>query len=157
MTWVREEIYAAGGAHIPATWGDFADQTGVTAVVHLSPGRPAAFRGAPPRAFLWLGISEEAQAGLAERWLAAGFIACCLAEGRRVLLHSSLGRHRTRWAFVAHSIHAGLSARAALRVAAERPWLAPYHTDVAAWEAFEAYVRARREEGHSMERDWGCP
>jgi hypothetical protein len=30
-----------------------------------------------------------------------------------------------------------------LREAAEKPWLAPYHTDVAAWETFAEAVRAR--------------
>jgi hypothetical protein len=144
VTWVHEGIYAGGGEHIPATWEAFADQTGITAVLHLRPGAPGVFCGRSPRSFLWLGLEDEDQAGLDERWLAGRFLADCLAEGQRVLLHSSLGRHRTRWAYVAYRIVAGRSARAALREAAERPWLGPYHTQPAAWEAFAEAVRPRR-------------
>ncbi len=144
MTWVHDCIYAGGGAHIPDHWDDFAGQTGITAVVHLSPGRPTCFQGGPPRAFLWLSVADEAEAGGEERWLVGRFVDGALGEGRRVLLHSSLGRHRARWAFVAYRIYAGRSAASALREAAERPWLTPYVTDAAAWEAFADEVRARR-------------
>lgn len=143
MTWVHEAIYAGGGDHIPATWQDFAGQTGITAVVHLRPGNPDSFRGDAPKAFLWINLEAEEQAGVDERWLAGSFVMDCLAGGHRVLLHSSLGRHRARWAYVAYRICSGRSVRAALREAAEKPWLAPYHTDVAAWEAFAEAVRAR--------------
>lgn len=144
MTWVHDRIYAGGGGHIPDDWEAFAEQTGISAVVHLAPGRPEAFRGRPPRAFLWLPISDERDAGPEDRWLVGRFIDDCLEAGHKVLLHSSLGRHRARWAFVAYRIYAGRTAPAALREAAERPWLTPYLTDAAGWEAFAGEVRARR-------------
>jgi len=144
VTWVHDRIYAGGGAYIPDHWDDFAGQTGISAVVHLSPGRPATFLRIPPLAFLWLNIGDESEAGPEERWLVGRFIDGSLQEGRKVLLHSSLGRHRARWAFVAYRIIAGRSATAALREAAERPWLTPYATDPSEWEAFADEVRARR-------------
>ncbi len=144
MTWVHEGIFAAGGDHLPGHWADFAAQTGVSAVLHLCPDRPQPFAGPPPEAFLWLNLADEAQADLDTRLLAGAFVDSCLSEGRRVLLHSSLGRHRTRWAFVAFRILRGSSPRAALRLAAERPWLAPYSTDAALWEAFALLARRRR-------------
>lgn len=142
MTWVHDNIYAAGGMHIPSNWGAFADQTGVTGVLHLAPDRAAKFFGPSPEVFLWLNIADERQAASSERLLAGRFLFECIAEGRQVLLHSSIGRHRTRWAFVAYLIIAGSSVRAALRQAADPPWLSPYHTDTAAWEAFAETLRA---------------
>lgn len=146
MTWVHHSIFAAGGERLPADWQAFSAQTGAQSILHQRPGAPARFEGRAPEAFLWLDLEDERQAGLEERRLAAGFISESLAQGRRVLLHGSLGRHRIRWAFVAYRIYNGRSAHAALREAAARPWLAPYPTDVAAWEAFEAVLRARPEE-----------
>ncbi len=136
MTWVQDGIYAAGGEYLPSTWAEFSDQTGIRAVLHLSPGRPAVFRGPAPEGFLWLPIEDEEQASSDDRLLAGRFIASCRERGLRVLLHSSLGRHRTRWAYVAYEICAGSRLRTVLHRAASRPWLAPYHTDEAAWEAF---------------------
>jgi hypothetical protein len=144
LTWVHDQIFAAGGEHIPSTWQAFAGQTGVDAVMHMRPDHPAEFHGPPPEVFLWLDVEDEAQAGFVERQLAGEFLMDMLAQGRRVLLHSSLGRHRTRWAFVAYCICAGQSVRAALRRAADRPWLSPYHTDGDAWQAFEIAMRASR-------------
>lgn len=146
MTWVDDQLFAAGGDHIPATWGEFADQTGVSAVVHLRPERPAAFLGPPPRAFLWLAVADEAEADLETRWLAARFVFDRVLRGESVLLHSSLGRHRTRWVYVAYSLMAGRRLETALRRAAEPPWLAPYPTDRDRWRAFADLVRARREQ-----------
>jgi hypothetical protein len=142
LTWVHDNIYAAGGMHIPSNWGAFADQTGVTGVLHLAPDRAAKFFGPSPEVFLWLNIADERQAASSERLLAGRFLFECIAEGRQVLLHSSIGRHRTRWAFVAYLIIAGSSLRTALRQAADPPWLSPYHTDTAAWEAFAETLRA---------------
>ncbi|HEY43363.1 MAG TPA: hypothetical protein G4O11_05205 [Anaerolineae bacterium] len=136
MTWVHDNIYAAGGTHIPSNWDAFADQTGVTGILHLAPERAARFSGSSPEVFLWLNIADENQAASSERLVAGRFLFECVTEGRRVLLHSSLGRHRTRWAFVSYLLFAGSSVRASLRQAAELPWLSPYHTDTAAWEAF---------------------
>ena len=144
MTWVEDRIYAAGGDHIPRTWGEFAKQTGITAVVHLCPGGPAAFQGPVPHAFLWLGIAEEGDAAPADRWLAGRFVADCLQAGSKVLLHSSLGRHRTRWVYVAWAIVDGRSAQAALRQAGAKPWLSPYHTSPELWDAFARDVRRGR-------------
>lgn len=141
MTWVEERIYAAGGEHIPRTWGDFAGQTGITAVVHLQPDRPAAFLGPVPEAYLWLGLEDESQASMADRWLAARFVGDNLRAGRKLLLHSSLGRHRTRWVFVAWAILDGRSALAAVRRAGDRPWMSPYHTHPETWDAFAREVR----------------
>jgi hypothetical protein len=146
MTWVQDGIYAAGGDHVPSTWAEFSDQTGIRAVLHLCPGRPAVFRGPPPECFLWLAIENEEQAAAEERLLAGRFISECLAKGMGVLLHSSLGRHRTRWAYVAYEIYAGLRLRSALRRAATRPWLAPYHTDEAAWGAFADLVASNSDQ-----------
>lgn len=141
MTWVEDRIYAAGGEHIPQTWAEFAHQTGIAAVLHLRPGAPASFQGPPPEAYLWLGLEDETEAGLAERWLAAAFVRDSLGAGRKVLIHSSLGRHRTRWIFVAWAIVDGRSTQTALRLAAARPWLSPYPTQPEAWEAFAREVR----------------
>jgi hypothetical protein len=136
LTWVDEQIYAGGGAHIPSTWGPFSDQTGITAVLHLSPDHPERFLGPPPRAFLWLDLEGEPQASLDARLLAAKFVRTCLQDGRRILLHSALGRHRTRWVFVAYRLFMGTSLSATLRMAASKPWLGPYETDEAEWQAF---------------------
>ncbi|OGO66923.1 MAG: hypothetical protein A2Z37_05785 [Chloroflexi bacterium RBG_19FT_COMBO_62_14] len=134
MTWVQDGIFAAGGEHLPSKWAEFSDQTGIRAVLHLRPGRPATFQGPPPVRLLWLGIENEAQASSDDRLLAGRFVADCLREGLSVVLHSSLGRHRTRWAYVAYEICVGRQVRYALRRAADRPWLAPYHTDEAVWQ-----------------------
>lgn len=142
MTWVHDHIFAAGGDHIPATWEEFAYQTGVSAVLHLNTSKPSKFLGPPPEVFLWLDVADESQAGLDDRHLAARFLGDCLNAGHRVLLHSSFGRHRTRWAFVSYSIAEGRSVHTALRIAAERPWLAPYHTEVESWHVFASTLQA---------------
>ena len=129
---------------MPAAWEEFAAQTGVSGVVHLRPVSPASFRGPPPARFLWLSVRQESDVADEERLLAGAFVSQCLAEGRRVLLHSSLGRHRTRWVYVAYRILAGSSVRAALRRASQRPWMDPYTTDEKAWTAFAAHARAAR-------------
>jgi hypothetical protein len=136
VTWVHEQIYAAGGDHIPSTWASFADQTGVTAVLHLAEGRPSQFVGNPPISFLWMDLTDERQADLNTRFLAGHFLLTCLKGCQRILLHSRSGRHRTRWAFVAYCICAGESVTKAIRKASDRPWLSPYYTDVGLWEAF---------------------
>jgi hypothetical protein len=152
LTWVHDQIFAAGGEHIPNTWREFSEQTGVNAVLHMRPGQPAVFIGHPPEFFLWLDLEHEDQVGLTERKLAGIYLDQMLMQGRRVLLHSSLGRHRTRWAFVAYCIRAGHSARAALRRAADRPWLSPYHTDEEAWQAYADMMRVAGEASPSSDR-----
>jgi hypothetical protein len=143
MTWIHDQIYAAGGNHIPSTWDSFADQTGISAVLHINPDSPERFTGCLPVQFLWVNVAEESQAELNERILAADYLQTCISAGLCVLLHSSLGLHRTRWAYVAYSIAAGRSVKTVLRTAAEPPWLAPYNTDREAWEEFAAVCRGK--------------
>jgi hypothetical protein len=143
MTWVQDGIFAAGGESIPQRWEDFATQTGITAVLHLRPVAPSPFFGRAPAAYLWLGADDEDEADDELRWLAGSFIRACLGEGRRVLLHASRGRHRTRWTYVAFQICAGSTPETALRRAARPPWMAPYHTDRHRWRLFAQDVGAR--------------
>jgi len=144
MTWVQDGIFAAGGEALVQGWEDFAAQTGVTAVLHLRPSAPMPFLGRPPTAYLWLGLDDENEAGAEERWLVGSFIVACLAQGRRILLHASRGRHRTRWAYVAYRICAGSTPEAALHRAGEPPWMAPYHSDRHRWAEFAREVQQRR-------------
>lgn len=136
MTWVHDSIYAAGGDYVSQQWRQFHNATGIEAVLHLSPRRPSTFHGPPPARFLWLDYDDEDQAGLDERWLAGRFIHECLKEDHLVLIHHPQGMHRTRWAFVSYSLMAGKTLIAALHQAQQRPWLSPYHTQKAEWEAF---------------------
>ena len=144
MTWVQDGIFAGGGEGLPEGWADFAAQTGITAILHLRPQAPAVFQGPTPASFLWLDVAAEDQASLTERLLAGAFVEACLEHGQRVLLHASLGRHRTRWAFVAYRIWSGATVSAILRQASQPPWLSPYNTDRARWEALAHEVRASR-------------
>ena len=144
MTWVAEGIYAAGGEHIPHTWQAFSQQTGIRAVLHLSPSRPQSFIGSNPQTFLWLDLADESQADLEARTLVAEFIRRCREERQAVLLHSAEGRHRVRWAYVAYQLGLGRKLSTVLREAAEKPWLAPYHTDHEMWQAFHAVVEGRK-------------
>jgi hypothetical protein len=89
-------------------------------------------------------VEEETQVGIEERCLAAQFIHECLQNGHQILLHSSHGRHRTRWVYVAFQIYNGQSVRAALRQAAESPWLSPYHTDTEVWDRFALSIAGER-------------
>ena len=146
MTWVQDGIFAGGGEALPGGWAEFAAQTGITAILHLRPDAPALFRGPSPASFLWLAIAGEDQAGLPDRLLAGAFVAACVERGQRVLLHASPGRHRTRWAFVAYRVWCGVAPGAALRQAAQAPWLAPYATDEAGWERMAQAVRNLRRE-----------
>lgn len=138
-----DRIFAAGGDHIPNHWDDFAGQTGIAAVLHVRPGRPAPFVGLPPERFLWIGLASEGEADLETRWLAGRFVTGCLEEGARVLLHGSESRHLVRWAYVAHLICSGRTVPAALHAGETRPWLAPYPTDRRAWESFAGLVESR--------------
>jgi hypothetical protein len=142
LTWVEENIFAAGGHHIPTTWAEFTDSTGIRTILHLSSGQPQSFLGPPPRRFLWLGVEDEKLAGIEDRKLVGKFIAESLAAGEKVLLHSAQGRHRTRWVYVAYALYVGRGLSRVLREAAEKPWLAPYHTDQAMWNTFQESLRA---------------
>jgi hypothetical protein len=153
LTWVDDGIFAGGGENLPESWEDFARQTGIRAVLHLRPEAPAEFRGGPAERFLWMAVSDESEAGLPERLLAGEFVESCLRDGRRVLLHSSLGRHRTRWAYVSFRILSGTAPQAAIRRAARPPWLSPYTTDLAGWEALASVVTLRRRDRLGLRRE----
>lgn len=140
MAWVDERIFAGGGDHIPAAWTQFSSQMGIHTVVHLSHPTPLPFPGVPPTRFLWLDIEREEQADHDTRALCGQFVHTALTGGANVLLHSTHGRHRTRWIYVAYLIWAGRQVRAALRLAEEKPWQAPYHTDPAMWAEFKEYL-----------------
>jgi hypothetical protein len=144
LTWIHDRIYAAGGEYLPRNWVSFIDQTGITAVLHQKTNTPATFIGPTPESFLWINLEQEADAGLEERWLVANFINTNLQEGRSILLHSSLRRHRIRWTYVAYQILSGKSIQATLKLAEQKPWLAPYHTDVEAWQDFKELVVRNR-------------
>lgn len=107
----------------------------------LSEAKPAVFQGQPPEQLLWLDIVDESEAKTADRELAGRFLFECVDSGRLVLLHSIHSRHRTRWAYVSFLMYEGASLRAALRQAAEAPWLSPYETDKRAWEKFDQMLR----------------
>jgi hypothetical protein len=136
MTWVAEGVYAAGGNHIPNTWNEFHNQTGIQAILHLAPQHPQNFVGPSPRYFLWLDIEDESQADLTTRHLVGAFIRTCRERGDTVLLHGALGRHRTRWAYVAYQLTLGRKLETVLREAAEKPWLDPYPTNRDQWLIF---------------------
>jgi hypothetical protein len=141
MTWVADGVFAAGGDHIPNSWDKFHEQTGIQAILHLSPEGPQHFTGPSPRAFLWLDIEDESQTDLGIRTLAGEFIRSCRGHGDSVLLHSALGRHRVRWAHVAYQLILGRKLNTVLREAAEKPWLSPYLTDHDQWSLFTETVR----------------
>ena len=140
MTWVDDQIFVAGGTHIPATWAEFTDLTGIRAVFHIGVDRPALFRGPAAESFLWMNVSKESDAGMEHRLLAGRYIHTVVSSGQKVLLHSCMGRHRTRWAYVSFCLYRGRKLKTVLKEVAERPWLSPYHTDEADWETYIALL-----------------
>jgi hypothetical protein len=88
-----------------------------------------------------LSIEDESEADNDLRALVGEYIRYCQESGESVLLHSALGRHRVRWAFVAHQLCLGRKLETVLRQAAEKPWQGPYHTDEDLWQSF--YERQR--------------
>lgn len=146
MTWIHDQIYAAGGEHLPNHWSSFVEQTGVDSILHLQAGTPAKFLGPIPASFLWMNLELEAEVGLEERWLAAVFINLHVENGRIILIHSSHPLHRVRWTYVAYQIFKGRSVQASLKEVEQKPWLAPYHTDRENWDRFKQLVDFRRGE-----------
>lgn len=144
MTWVHERIFAAGGTHIPQTWASFADQTGIRAILHLNPHRPETFNGDLPASYLWLDVADEEDADDETRWLAGRFAQWHLANGNRLLIHSSLGLHRTRWVYMSFLLCQKVSLGTALRRAQEPPWLAPYRTNEGSWLSFVEWMGGQR-------------
>jgi hypothetical protein len=139
---VHEQIYAAGGAHIPKDWATFCDQTGISAILHLNPGYPVVFHGPLPEAFLWMDVDREGQVDQTKRWTAGTFLLLCTSSGMRVLVHSSQGRHRIRWAVVAFLIISGKTVKGAISEVEKKPWLSPYHTRIDEWHAFHRSLKA---------------
>jgi hypothetical protein len=143
LTWVHNNIYAAGGEHIPRDWAAFRDQTGISAILHLSPDQPVVFEGLSPIAYLWMSIDRELNADLLDRWTAGSFLQTCIAADQRVVIHSIMGRHRVRWVYVSYLIMSGKSVKGAISEVEEKPWLTPYHTELEIWQKFSTYVKAR--------------
>jgi hypothetical protein len=141
MSWVSDQIFAAGGTTILQDWRQFQLDTGITTVVHLNPDSPDEFVGPEPARFLWLDITHEDDADFEHREQAGRFVLEAVYSGEKVLLHATKGRHRTRWVFVAYLILSGRKPSTALRLAEKLPWLAPYNTDRERWEQFSEYVR----------------
>ncbi|MBN1265809.1 MAG: hypothetical protein JXA25_09970 [Anaerolineales bacterium] len=140
MSWVSNQIFAAGGTAVPDTWKQFQAETGITTVVHLNPGSPSVFQGPLPARYLWLDIADENGADNETRYLAAKFVLEAVYAGDSILLHATPGRHRTRWIFVAYLILSGRKTLTAVRLAEQLPWLAPYHTDLQRWELFAEWI-----------------
>jgi hypothetical protein len=113
---------------------------GITAILNINEVVPTNFLGRPPERYLWLNIPGEKEADLEARVCAGRFLHSCVLRGDRVLMHSSHSRHRTRWAYVAFLLYSGESVSAALRQAAESPWLAPYETDRERWQALADHL-----------------
>ena len=147
MSWVSNQIFAAGGSAIPDTWEQFQAETGITTLLHLNPNAPAEFKGPVPLRYLWLDIADENDADEKIRSLAGQFVLEAVFAGERILLHAGNGRHRTRWVFVAYLILSGRKPQTAFRLAEKLPWLAPYNTDRDRWEQFAVYIRCTESGG----------
>lgn len=143
MTWVQEQIYAAGGEHIPEDWAAFHHQTGISAILHLNPGHPVDFRGPPPLAFLWMDVDREGEVDQGKRWDAGMFLHTCTTSNMLVLVHSTQGWHRIRWAVVAYLIISGKTVKGAISQVEKKPWLSPYHTRLDEWHEFHRFVKVR--------------
>ena len=122
--------------------------TGISAIVHLAEGAPSQFQDPEPARFLWLEVTEEEQADFQMRFQAGTFVQECISEGRKVLLHCPISRHRTRWVYVSYGLVGGRKLTPVLREAAERPWLSPYHTNEVEWKAFVTWMQ----ESHPSDR-----
>lgn len=143
LTWVHKQIFAAGGEHIPKNWAAFRDQTGISAILHLSPDQPTIFKGPSPNAYLWMKVDREHQVNPNDRWTAGMFLQTCVAADQRVLIHSIKGRHRVRWIFVSYLIISGSSVKGAISEVEEKPWLSPYYTEIDSWQKFFQFVKAQ--------------
>ena len=141
LTWVHNNIYAGGGDHIPNDWAAFRDQTDISAILHLNPVEPVHFQGPSPLAYLWMNVDREVEVDQRKRWEAGSFIRSCVCANYRVLIHSSRGRHRVRWVYVAYLIVSGSSVKGAISEVEEKPWLSPYHTELGEWHKFHQNVK----------------
>lgn len=146
MTWVTDSIFVAGGDFVREYWTDFQAQSGVSAVITVSPQGPVAYLDPLPWAALWLPVDDEAGYSLEQLALAVSFIQEALAAGHKVLLHGPKGVHRTRPLVAGHLLATGKSLARAVREVEGKPWLPPYKGDLAVLEQLAsrlAGVRAR--------------
>jgi hypothetical protein len=127
MTWATDSVFVAGGDFVTDAWPDFQAQTGVSAVITVSPLAPPAYGEPLPMAALWLPVADEAAYTLEQLALGADFIAAALDARRRVLLHGPHGVHRTRPLVAAHLLRQGKTLARVLREIEDKPWLPPYH------------------------------
>jgi len=141
MTWVTDSIFVAGGDFVFENWSDFQSQAGVSAVITISAEGPMSYRDPLPWAVLWLPVEDEPAYSLDQLALGVSFIAAALAAGRKVLLHSPKGVHRTRPLVAGHLIASGKSLARAIREVEDKPWLPPYKGSL---ELLEALVAARK-------------
>ena len=129
MTWATDHIFVAGGEFVTSEWREFQSQSGVSAIITVSAGKPGEFVDPPPWALLWLPVGEEDEYTLDHLMLGVRFIDAALAAGRTVLLHGSKGVHRTRPLVAAHLVARGKSVARVLREMEQKPWLPPYRGD----------------------------
>jgi hypothetical protein len=126
MTWATDHIFVAGGDFVVASWREFQQQAGVTAVITVAAERPGEFTAPAPWAALWLPVDDEAAYTLEYLQLGALFIEAALSVGRKVLLHAPKGVHRTRPLVAAHLVAQGKSVARVVRELEQKPWLPPY-------------------------------
>jgi len=136
MTWATDHLFVAGGDLALADWADFQGQTGVSAVIVVSPESPRPLGEPPPWALLWLPLAEEPDYTLDHLTLGVQFIEAALAAGRKVVLYAPLGVHRTRPLVAASLLARGKSLPRVLREMEQRPWLPPYKGRVELLEQF---------------------
>jgi protein-tyrosine phosphatase len=144
MTWATDHIFVAGGDYVSEYWGDFQHQSGVGAVVTVSPDRPGAYLEPAPWAALWLPVAEETDYTLDQLALGAQFIEAALAAGHKVLLHGPHGVHRTRPLVAAHLIANGKTVPRVVHELEQKPWLPPYQGDIALLEALKTWLNGGR-------------
>jgi hypothetical protein len=142
LTWATDHIFVAGGDYVSEYWTDFQNQSGVGAVVTVSPERPGAYLDPAPWAALWLPVADEADYTLDQLGLGVQFIEAALTAGHKVLLHGPHGVHRTRPLVAAHLIAGGQSLARTIHDLEQKPWLPPYKGDVAVLEALREWLKA---------------
>ena len=144
MPWVTDFIFVAGGDYVRAAWAEFQAQAGVSAIITVSAEGPVAYLDPLPWAALWLPVDDEPGYRLDQLALGVRFIEEALATGRKVLLHSPKGVHRTRPLVAGHLLARGQSLARAVRTVEEKPWLPPYQGDRAVLEQLAARLAGAR-------------
>jgi hypothetical protein len=136
MTWATDDLFVAGGDFVSEFWADFQAQSGVTAVIVVTPERPGPYLDPAPWAALWLPVADEAEYTPEHLRLGVNFIETAVDAGRKLLLHGPHGVHRTRPLVAAHLIARGKSVARAVREVEQKPWLPPYKGRVETLEQF---------------------